>query len=363
MDSGVARRPLEDMEQYRQKLMSQVYRTGPLMRPLFMQAKSAPKRVVYADGEDERVLRAMQTIVDERLAVPVLIGRPAVIQMRIEKFGLRLTPGVDFEIVNPESDDRFNETWQAYYKLRGREGVTPEIAKSMIRKHNSLIGAMLLQRGDVDAMICGVSSKYDNQLRYVQEVIGLKPGAETLAAMNVLTLPTQTLFICDTHVNEDPTAEQIADMTIQAAEEVRRFGVVPKIALLSHSNFGSRPTASSRKMAEARRMIAERAPDLDVDGEMHGDAALSETIRLRAYPDSTLKGPANLLILPNLDAGNITYNMLKMTGANGVAMGPILLGAARPVHVLTTSATVRRIVNMTALAVVDAQQEQGQVQL
>jgi len=363
MDSGVARRPIEDMEQYRQRLMSLVYRTGPLMRPLFMQAKSAPKRVVYADGEDERVLRAIQTIVDERLAVPVLIGRPAVIEMRIEKFGLRLQPGVDFEIVNPDSDDRFNETWQAYYKLRGREGVTPEIAKSMIRKHNTLIGAMLLQRGDVDAMICGVSTKYDNQLRYVEEVIGKKPGAQTLAAMNVLTLPTQTLFICDTHVNEDPTAEQIADMTIQAAEEVRRFGVVPKVALLSHSNFGSRPTASSRKMAEARRLISDRAPDLEVDGEMHGDAALSESIRLRAYPDSPLKGPANLLILPNLDAGNITYNMLKMTGANGVAMGPILLGAARPVHVLTTSATVRRIVNMTALAVVDAQQEQGQVQL
>ncbi len=363
MDSGVARRPIEDMEAYRQKLMTLVYRTGQLMRPLFMQAKSAAKRVVFADGEDERVLRAVQTIIDERLAFPVLIGRPSVIEMRIRKFGLRIDIGTDMEIVNPESDDRFNETWQAYYKLRGREGVTPEIAKSMIRKHNSLIGSMLLQRGDVDAMICGISSKFDNQLRYVQEVIGLKPGARTLAAMNVLTLPTQTLFICDTHVNEDPTAEEIADMTILAAEEVRRFGVVPKIALLSHSNFGSRPTASSRKMAEARRLISERAPELEIDGEMHADAALSESIRTRAYPDTTLKGPANLLILPNLDAGNITYNMLKMTGANGVAMGPILLGAARPVHILTTSSTVRRIVNMTALAVVDAQQEQGEVQL
>lgn len=358
MDSGVARRPIEDMESYRQRLMGLVYRTGQLMRPLFMQAKSDPKRVAYADGEDERVLRAAQTVIDERLAIPVLIGRPAVIEMRIQKFALRIQPGVDCEIVNPESDERFNETWQAYYKLRGRAGVTPDIAKSMIRKHNTLIGAMLLQRGDVDALICGVSSKYDNQLRYVQEVIGLKPGARTLAAMNVLTLPTQTLFICDTHVNEDPTAEELADMTIQAAAEVERFGVVPKIALLSHSNFGSRPTASSLKMAEARRLVAERAPGLEVDGEMHADAALSESIRLRAYPDSQLKGPANLLILPNLDAGNITYNTLKMTGANGVAMGPILLGAARPVHILTTSATVRRIVNMTALAVVDAQQEQ-----
>ena len=361
MDSGVARRPIEDMEAYRQKLMGLVYRTGQLMRPLFMQAKSATKRVVYADGEDERVLRAAQTVIDERLAFPVLIGRPSVIEMRIQKFGLRIVPGQDFEIVNPESDDRFNETWQGYYKLRGREGVTPDIAKAMIRKHNTLIGVMLLQRGDVDAMICGVASKFDNQLKYVQEVIGLKPGARTFAAMNVLTLPTQTLFICDTHVNEDPSAEEIADMTIQAAEEVKRFGVIPKIALLSHSNYGSRPTASSRKMAEARRLIAERAPDLEVDGEMHADSALSEKIRNKAYPDSSLKGPANLLIMPNLDTGNITYNMLKMTGSNGVAMGPVLLGAARPVHILTTSSTVRRIVNMTTLAVVDAQQEAGQV--
>jgi len=361
--SGVARRPIEDMEAYRQKLMSLVYHTGQLMRPLFMQAKTAPKRVIYADGEDERVLRAAQTIVDERIAYPILVGRPAVIDMRIRKFGLRLRAGQDFEIVDPESDARFNETWNAYYKLKGRAGVTPDIAKAMVRKHNSLIGVMLLQRGDADAMLCGVSSRFDNQLKYVDEVIGLKPGAQTYAAMNVLMLPTQTLFICDTHVNEDPTAEQIADMTIQAAEEVRRFGVVPKIALLSHSNFGSRSSASSRKMAEARRLIAERAPDLEVDGEMHADSALSEKIRLKAFPDSTLKGPANLLITPNLDTGNITYNMLKMTGSNGVAMGPVLLGAARPVHILTTSATVRRIVNMTALAVVDAQQEAGQVKL
>ncbi len=363
MDSGVARRPIEDMEGYRQKLLGLVYRTGQLMRPLFMEAKSDLKRVIYADGEDERVLRAAQIIIDERLAFPVLIGRPSVIEMRIKKFALRIVPGVDFEIINPESDDRFNETWQAYYQLRGRAGVTPELAKSMIRKHNTLIGAMLLQRGDVDAMICGVSTKFDNQLRYVKEVIGLKPGARTFAAMNVLTLPTHSIFVCDTHVNEDPTAEEVAEMTIQAAEEVQRFGVVPKIALLSHSNFGSRPTTSSIKMAEARRLIAERAPHLEVDGEMHADAALSESIRLRAFPDSTLKGPANLLILPNLDAGNITYNMLKMTGANGVAMGPILLGAARPVHILTTSSTVRRIVNMTALAAVDAQQEKAEGKL
>ncbi|GAB2887952.1 NADP-dependent malic enzyme [Paralcaligenes sp. KSB-10] len=361
--SGVAARPIEDMEAYRQKLMSLVYHTGQLMRPLFMQAKTAPKRIIYADGEDERVLRAAQTVVDENIAYPTLIGRPSVINMRIEKFGLRLKDGGNIEIVNPEDDKRFNETWTAYYKLMGREGVTPEIAKAMVRKHNSLIGVMLLRRGDGDALLCGVASRYDNQLKYVQEVIGLKPGAQTFAAMNVLMLPEQTLFICDTHVNENPSAEQIADMTILAAEEILRFGVIPKIALLSHSNFGSRPSESSRKMARARQMISERAPHLEVDGEMHADSALSEKIRLKAYPDSSLKGPANLLIMPNLDTGNITYNMLKMTGSNGVAMGPVLLGAARPVHVLTTSATVRRIVNMTALAVVDAQQEAGQVKL
>jgi len=358
--SGVAARPIEDMDAYRQSLMSFVYHSGQLMRPLFRQAKASPKRVIYADGEDERVLQAAQTVLNEGIAQPILVGRPSVIQMRVQKFGLRLVPGQNVEIVDPEDDARFNETWSAYYKLRGREGVTPDIAKAMARKHNSLIGVMLLQRGDADAMICGVASRFDNQLRYVQEVIGLKDGAQTYAAMNVLMLPTQTLFICDTHVNEDPTAEQVADMTIQAAAEVRRFGIVPKIALLSHSNFGSRPTASSMKMAEARRIIQARAPDLEVDGEMHADSALSEKIRNKAFPDTTLAGAANLLITPNLDTGNITYNMLKMTGSNGVAMGPVLLGAARPVHILTTSSTVRRIVNMTALAVVDAQQEVGE---
>ncbi|WP_336972882.1 NADP-dependent malic enzyme [Alcaligenes sp. PF14] len=360
MDSGVAARPIEDMDAYRQKLIAMTYHTGPLMRPLYMQAKAAPKRIIYADGEDERVLRAVQTVVDEKLAQPILVGRPSVIDMRVKKAGLRLEAGKNVQIVDPEDDDRFTETWTAYYKLKAREGVTPDIAKAMIRKHNSLIGVMLLQRGDADGMICGVASNYDSQLHYVEQVIGLKKEAQTFAAMNVLMLPTQTLFVCDTHVNENPNAEQIADMTIQAAEEVRRFGVVPRVALLSHSNFGSRQTESSRKMAKARQILAERAPDLEVDGEMHADSALSEKIRLKAFPDSTLRGSANLLITPNLDAGNITYNMLKMTGSNGVAMGPILLGAARPIHILTTSATVRRIINMTALAVVDAQQEAQQ---
>ena len=345
------------MDAYRQKLLSMVYYSGELMSPLFSQAKAAPKRVIYADGEDERVLRAAQTVTDEKMAFPILIGRPAVIEMRIRKLGLRLTPGDNVEIVNPEDDVRFTESWTEYYKLKGREGVTPTIARGMVRKHNTLIGALLLRRGDADALLCGLTSRYDHQLQHVADVIGLKPGAHTFAAMNVLMLPAQTLFICDTHVNEDPDAEQVADMTIQAALEMRKFGITPRIALVSHSNYGSRPTASSRKMALARKLIAERAPQLEVDGEMHADAALSETIRRASFPDTTLKGSANLLITPNLDTGNVTYNLLKMTGSHGVAMGPVLLGAARPVHILTTSSTVRRVVNMTALAVVNAQME------
>jgi malate dehydrogenase (oxaloacetate-decarboxylating)(NADP+) len=356
-ESGVARRPIKDMDAYRARLQAMVYHSGQLMSPLFSQAKRAPKRVIYADGEDERVLRAAQTATDEKIAYPILIGRPAVIEMRIKKMGLRLEAGRNIEIVDPEDDVRFTESWTEYYRIKGRDGVTPAIAKAMVRKHNTLIGVLLLKRGDGDALLCGISSRFDNQLKYVEDVIGLKEGATTFAAMNVLMLPDQTLFICDTHVNEDPTAEQVADMTIQAAQEVRRFGIVPKVALVSHSNFGSRPTESSRKMAKARAMISERAPGIEVDGEMHADSALSESIRMASYPDSTLKGTANLLITPNLDTGNVTYNLLKMTGSHGVAMGPVLLGAARPVHILTTSATVRRVVNMTALAVVNAQLE------
>ena len=356
-DSGVARRPILDMEAYREKLLAMVYHSGQLMSPLFTQAKRAPKRVIYADGEDERVLRAAQTVSDEKIAFPILVGRPSVINMRIQKMGLRLEVGKNIEIVDPEDDERFTESWTEYYRLKGREGVTPTVARAMVRKHNTLIAVLLLKRGDADAVLCGISSRFDNQLKYVEDVIGLQKGASTFAAMNVLMLPDQTLFICDTHVNEDPSAEQIADMTVQAAQQVRRFGITPKIALLSHSNFGSRPTASSRKMALARKMIGERAPSLEVDGEMHADSALSESIRMANYPDSTLKGSANLLIMPNLDTGNVTYNLLKMTGSNGIAMGPVLLGAARPVHILTNSATVRRVINMTALAVINAQME------
>jgi malate dehydrogenase (oxaloacetate-decarboxylating)(NADP+) len=359
-DSGVARRPIKDMEAYKAKLQAMVYHSGQLMSPLFTQAKRAPKRVIYADGEDERVLRAAQTVSDEKIAFPILIGRPSVINMRIKKMGLRLEVGKNIEIVDPEDDARFNESWQEYYRLKGREGVTPTVAKAMVRKHNTLIAVLLLKRGDADAVLCGIGSRFDNQLKYVEDVIGLQKGASTFAAMNVLMLSDQTLFICDTHVNEDPSAEQVADMTIQAAHKMRNFGIVPKIALLSHSNFGSRPTASSRKMALARQLISTRAPSLEVDGEMHADSALSESIRTANYPDSTLKGSANLLVTPNLDTGNVTYNLLKMTGSNGIAMGPVLLGAARPVHILTNSATVRRVINMTALAVIDAQMEAEQ---
>ena len=357
-ESGVALRPIEDIEAYKQRLLSQVYHSGQIMRPVFHQARENPKRVLFADGEDERVLRAAQTAIDEKIARPILIGRPAVVDMRIAKLALRMRAGQEFDIVNPEDDDRFNESWKAYYERRARHGVTPTIAKAMIRKHNTLIGVLLLQRGDADAMICGIGSRFDNQLKYVDEVIGLKPGVQTYAAMNVLMLPEQTLFICDTHVNEDPSAEEIADMTIQAAEEVQRFGIEPNVALISHSNFGSRTTASAKKMAHARQILLERAPELNVDGEMQADAALSESILKSNFPDTTLNGPANLLIMPNIDTGNVTYNLLKMTGSNGVAIGPILLGAARPVHILTNSSTVRRIINMTALAVVNAQLEQ-----
>ena len=357
-DSGVALRPIQDMHAYEQKLLEYVYHSGQLMRPLFHQARQDPKRIVYTDGEEERVLRAVQTIIDEKIAIPILIGRPAVIQMRIEKMALRLAPGQNIEVIDPEDDERFNEIWSAYYQLRARNGVTPAIAKAMVRKHNTLIGALLVQRGDADAMLCGVGSRFDNQLKYIDEVIGLKSGASTYAAMNVLMLPEQTLFICDTHVNENPSAEQIADMTILAAEELQRFGIIPKIALISHSNFGSRATESANKMSQARQIVSSRAPDLEVDGEMQADSALSEKIRRSNYPDSTLTGSANLLITPNLDTGNVTYNLLKMTGSHGVAIGPILLGTARPVHILTNSSTVRRVINMTALAVVQAQMEQ-----
>ncbi|AGF47724.1 NADP-dependent malic enzyme [Candidatus Kinetoplastidibacterium crithidiae] len=357
-ESGVAKRPIQNLEAYKQKLASYVYHSGQIMLPLFEQAQKDLKRVIYADGEDERVLRAVQTIIDEKLAYPILIGRLSVIEMRIKKLGLRININNDLEIVNPEDDIRFKDLWTSYYKLKCRDGVSPDIAKSMIRKHNTLIGAMLLKRGDADAMLCGITTKYNNQLKYIDEVIG-KEANNTYAALNVLMLPNQTLFIADTQVNEDPNSQEIANIAIQAVQKMVNFGFTPKVALLSHSNFGSQISKSSQKMSEALKIIRRLEPELEVEGEMHADSALSEKIRNISYPDNNLKGTANLLIMPNLDAGNIAHNLLKMTGSNGISVGPILLGSSRPVHILTNSSTVRRIINMTVLAVIDAQKEKN----
>jgi len=354
MDSGVATRPIADFDAYRQQLTNFVYHSGFVMKPVFNKAKQSPKRVIYAEGEDERVLRAVQAVADEGLAKPILIGRPEVVDMRLEKFGLRIRPGRDFEMVNPESDPRYRDVWTDYFNIMRRRGVTPDDARTHVRQSTTLIGAMLLRRGDGDALLCGTYGRHKDHLRHINNVIGLKKGAGIYAAMNVLLLPKQTLFVCDTYVNEDPTAEQLAEIAVMAAEEVRRFGITPKVALLSHSNFGTDDSPSALKMSRARELIEQRASDLEVEGEMHGDSALSEEVRNRVYPDSGLKGQANLLVMPNLDAANISFNLLKMTGGEGLTIGPILLGAAMPVHILTPSATVRRLVNMTALAVVDA---------
>jgi malate dehydrogenase (oxaloacetate-decarboxylating)(NADP+) len=354
VDSGVATRPITDYDAYRERLTSFVYQSGFIMKPVFAAAKKSPHRVIYAEGEDERVLRAVQVVVDEKIAKPILIGRPEVVEMRIKRFGLRISPGKDFELVNPESDNRYKEVWMEYYKLMRRQGVSPDDARVHVRQSTTLIGAMLLRRGDGDALLCGTFGRHKDHLRHVGNVIGLKKESGIFAAMNVLMLPKRTLFITDTYVNEDPTVEQLAEITIMAAEEVRRFGIAPKIALLSHSNFGTDDSPSALKMSRALDLIGKLAPDLEIDGEMHGDSALSETIRNHVNPDSRLKGEANILIMPNLDAANISFNLLKMLGGEGITVGPILLGAAKAVHIMTPSATVRRLVNMTALCSVDA---------
>jgi malate dehydrogenase (oxaloacetate-decarboxylating)(NADP+) len=354
MDSGVATRPIRDFQVYRDQLTSFVYQSGLIMKPVFTAAKKTPRRVVYAEGEEERVLRAVQVVVDEGLARPILIGRPEVVVPRLERHGLRIRPGADFELVNPNSDPRYRTYWQTYHGLMQRKGVSVELAKRDVMRRMTLIGALMVRLGDADAMICGTYGQHQQHLEIVSNVIGLRPGARRFAAMNLLLLPSRTLFICDTYVNQDPSAEEIADMTFLAAEEVRRFGLVPKVALCSHSNFGSMPSASAGKMARARELIEARDPTLEVEGEMHGDAALDESIRTRLFPNSRLKGEANLLIMPTLDAANISFNLLKVVSGEGITVGPILLGAAKPVHIVTATATVRRLVNMTALAVVDA---------
>jgi malate dehydrogenase (oxaloacetate-decarboxylating)(NADP+) len=353
MDSGVATRPIADLAAYRESLSQFVYHSGLIMKPLFAAAKASPKRIVYAEGEDERVLRAVQIVLDEGLAQPLLIGRPQVVEQRMERLGLRVRPGRDFNLVDPGDDPRYRDYWSTYHKLTERKGVSPEYAKIEMRRRATLIGAMLMHKGEADGMLCGTFGTHDLHLHYVDQVIGLAPGVRHYAAMNALVLPDRTLFICDTYVSADPDAEHIAEMTLLAAEEVRRFGLAPRVALLSASNFGSLELPSARKMQRALRILQERAPELEVEGEMHGDAALSEEIRLRVFPSSRLRGLANLLIMPTLDAANISFNLLKTAAGDGVTIGPILLGAARAVHILTPSATVRRIVNMTALTVVD----------
>ncbi len=354
-ESGVALRPILDMDAYRQKLQSFVYASGTMMKPIFAAAKSASrKRVAYAEGEEERVLRACQIVVDEGLARPTLIGRPAVIAQRIEQFGLRLKEELDYDIVNVEQDLRYRDFWQTYHRMMERRGVTTQIAKIEMRRRLTLIGAMLLHKGDVDGLICGTWGTTAMHLDYVDQVIGKRTGVHTYACMNGLMLPGRQVFLLDTHVNYDPTAEQLAEITTMAAEEMMRFGIKPKVALLSHSNFGSSNLPSALKMRQALALLRDKAPWLEVDGEMHGDVALDPEARINVMPNSTLGGEANLLVFPNIDAANIAYNLLKTAAGGNIAIGPVLLGADKPVHILTASATVRRIVNMTALTVADA---------
>ena len=353
MESGVATRPIDNLDVYTEKLNNFIYHSGFLMKPVFTAAKAANSRVIYAEGEDERVLRAVQVVVDEKLAKPILIGRPDVIKMRIERAGLRIQPGTHFEVVNPESDPRYKEVWQEYYKIMRRKGVSPDAAKVHVRQSNTLIGSMLVRRGEAEAMLCGTFGRHNNHLKHISNVIGLKSNASTFAAMNVLLLPKRTLFISDTYVNQDPSAEQLAEITLMASEVVERFGLTAKIALLSHSNFGTDDSPSALKMSKARDILEANHPDLELDGEMHGDAALSEEIRNHLNPGSKLSGEANLLIMPNIDAANIAFNLLKTVGGEGITVGPILLGANAPIHIVTPTTTVRRIVNMTTLSVVN----------
>ncbi|MGF6901775.1 NADP-dependent malic enzyme [Paraburkholderia sp. GAS348] len=356
MDSGVAERPIEDMEAYEQHLQQFVYHSGTTMKPIFQLARGVEpekKRIVFAEGEEERVLRAMQIIVDEKLAKPILIGRPAVIEQRIARYGLRLVAGQDYTVVNTDHDERYRAFWQEYHKMMSRKGITAQMAKLEMRRRTTLIGAMMVEKGEADGMICGTVSTTHRHLHFIDQVIGKKEGAKVYAAMNALVLPNRQIFLVDTHVNVDPTPEQLAEITIMAADEVRRFGIEPKVALLSHSNFGSSNAPTAQKMRDTLAILRERAPELQVDGEMHGDLALDANLRREVLPDSTLEGDANLLVLPNIDSANISYNLLKTAAGNNIAIGPMLLGAAKPVHVLTASATVRRIVNMTALLVAD----------
>ena len=355
-ESGVATRPIPDYAAYREHLTRFVYQTSMIMRPVFAAAKATPQRVAYAEGEDERVLRAVQTVVDEKLARPILIGRPEIIATRIAKAGLRLQAGVDFELCDPEDDPRFRQYWEAYHRIMGRNGVTPETAKKVLRRSNTLIATMMVKMGDADAMLCGLVGRFDRHLAHLEGVLGRKPDAQCLATVNALLLEGRTLFIADTYINEDPSAEELAHIAWMAAEEVQRFGIPPKVAFVSHSNYGSSTRKSALKVRQARDLFCAQHPHIECDGEMHGDAALDESVRGRGLLESSLHGEANILICPNLDAANILFNVLKTTVSHGTTIGPVLMGVADSAHIITPSSTVRRIVNMTALAAAKAQQ-------
>lgn len=355
MDSGVATRPITDFNAYIEKLTEFVYKTNLFMKPIFSQAKKEMKRVVLAEGEEERVLHATQELISQGLAYPILIGRPGVIETRLKKLGLQIAIGTDFEVVNNESDPRFNEYWHEYYQIMKRCGVSQEQARRAVIGNPTLIGAIMVHRGEADAMICGTIGTYHEHYDVVEKVFGFREGAHVAGAMNALLLPSGNTFIADTYVNDDPTPEQLAEITLMAAETVRRFGIEPKVALLSHSSFGSSDCPAARKMRRTLELVNQMAPELEIDGEMHGDAALVESIRHNLMPDSPLKGAANILIMPNMEAARISYNLLRVTSSEGVTVGPVLMGVSKPIHILTQIASVRRIVNMVALAVVEAQ--------
>jgi malate dehydrogenase (oxaloacetate-decarboxylating)(NADP+) len=359
INDGVATRPFSDMEGYTEQLQQFVYRSGSFMKPLFSNVKKLVRdggkaRIVFTEGEEERVLRAVQIIVDEKLAKPILVGRPSVLADRIKKFGLRLRLGADVEVTNPDYDERFHRYWTTYWDIMCRRGISKEMARVEMRRRLTLIGAMMVHLGDADGMICGTVGAYADHLRFIDEVIGKVPGARTYAAMNILLLAERTVALADTHVNDNPDAQQIAEITLAAAAEMKRLNMEPKVALLSRSNFGTGSSSSGAKMKEALQIVRQLDPSLEVDGEMHGDCALDEALRKRILPSTTLTGEANLLICPNVDSGNIAYNLLKTAAGGNVAVGPFLLGANAPVHILTSSSTVRRIVNMAALTVLDA---------
>ena len=354
MESGVATRPITDFDAYRQQLNNFVWQSGLVMKPVFQAAKQSPKRIIFAEGEAERVLRAVQTVVDEGLCRPILIGRPEVVVDNIERFGLRLRPEIDFEMVNPDSDPRFDQLWSHFHTLMERKGVSVDYAKREVRRRTTLIGALLLKFGYADGMICGTYGMHSLHLKFIETVLGRQKGVRNFYTMNLLSLPGRTVFLCDTYVNYDPTPEQVVEMTRLAADEVRRFGIQPRIALLSHSSFGTDSSPTAEKMRKALVMLHTEHPDLDVEGEMHGDAALDAGIRKQVFPNAKMGEDANLLIFPTLDAANIAFNLLKTAAGEGMTIGPILLGSAKPVHILTATATVRRIINMTALTVVEA---------